>query len=270
MKPVQRPEQTLFCHNPDCGFSDESWRFSAHGGDDVEYTCPKCKHVAGAEALKSIEKTPETGDKKEKEPMGMRPTRPMMNFIVVDLERRTLKVIPEDRVKDEGDNVDLLLPMISPQEANGLQRRAARDFDTNLKALVENLQEGTLPYDATIDNWLNSYGIQLFEGADEEPSEMELGEEGDFEDYDEDEMLESPTMPRFSSAEFVTGFQTGVSFALSNQHLFIPPQPEPEPRLSACIVNDAAPKDKAVKLLRLLRNRKPTKQPRPTPLPRGR
>jgi len=211
-------------------------------------------------------------------------TRRQMNFIVVDLENRTLKVIPEERVKDEGDNVDLLLPMVTPDEANKFQRRAARDFDSNLSQLIENLQEGTLPYDASIDMWLQDLGVNIYEAPHndalhgESESEIELGDE---EDFDEDELgFQDPArglrMPVDGSV-FVAGFQTGVSFALNNLHLFMPQkqeavEPPPAPPTQPLTPRAAVTKDRAVKLLRMIKAKKhpapmPVKMPHPKARP---
>lgn len=276
MTPVTRPETQLYCHNPDCGYADESWRFSAFGGDDVTYKCPKCKSTAQMFALKkTAPEVEETIIKKEPEM-----TRRQMNFIVVDLENRTLKVIPEERVKDEGDNVDLLLPMVTADEASRFQRRAARDFDSNLSQLIEELQEGTLPYDASIDMWLQDLGVNIYEAPHndalhgENESEIELGDE---EDFDEDELgFQGPAHGRHMPVDgsvFVAGFQTGVSFALNNLHLFMPQQPLPEetrmrepvePLPTKPLTPRAAvTKDRAVKLLRMI---KAKKQPAPAPV----
>jgi hypothetical protein len=266
MKPVTRPETQLFCHNPDCGYADESWRFGAVGGDDVTYSCPKCKALADVVALKKTEEIPVAETEKSKETVM---TRRKMDFIVVDLEKRTLKVIPEDRVKDEGDDVDLLLPLISPQEVQQLQRRAAKDFDANMNELLNNLEAGTLPYDATIDAWLQQFGISLYESA--EPPEIVAGDPNDLPEdfFDEDEELKEISdlpvqTPRgVDGSAFVAGFQTGVSFALNNLHLFLPaPVEEPAPTPTAP-PQPRASKDKAVKLLRLLKAKVTPKPPKP-------
>jgi len=275
MMPVPRPETQLFCHNPDCGYADESWHFSAFGGDDVTYKCPKCKSTAQMFALKKTAPVvEETIIKKEPEM-----TRRQMNFIVVDLENRTLKVIPEERVKDEGDNVDLLLPMVTPDEANKFQRRAARDFDSNLSQLVENLQEGTLPYDAAIDAWLQDFGVNIYEAPHNEAlhgeneSEIELGDE---EDFDEDEMLPHRLSMPMDGSVFTAGFQTGVSFALNNLHLFMPERVTPAPKSEMQEPIEPLPtqpltpratvtKDRAAKLLRMLKAKKQPPTPKVAP-----
>lgn len=282
MTPVTRPETRLYCHNPDCGYADESWRFSAFGGDDVTYKCPKCKSTAQMFALKkTAPEVEETVIKKEPEM-----TRRQMNFIVVDLENRTLKVIPEERVKDEGDNVDLLLPMVTADEASRFQRRAARDFDSNLSQLIENLQEGTLPYDASIDMWLQGLGVNIYEAPHNEAlhgeneSEIELGDE---EDFDEDEMLPHRLSMPMDGSVFTAGFQTGVSFALNNLHLFMPERAIPAPKTKMqepieplptkpLTPRAAVTKDRAVKLLRMIKAKKhpapmPVKMPHPKARP---
>lgn len=270
MQPVTRPETVLYCSNTSCKFSDEAWRFAARGGDDVEYTCPKCKAVAGLTA-------PVADEQPILEPKEANVNRRrVMDFIVVDLERRTIKVIPEDRVKDEGDNVDLLIPMVTPEEADNLQRRAARDFDASMDTMIQNLKGGTLPYDAAIDNWLRSFGIQLFEDAND--FDEAADDEEFIDDYPEDQILDAeelgvmPGPVALNGSEFLAGFQTGVSFALSNLNMFIPmpqqqqePAEEEEPAPAGIVNTRTTPrgKAKALKLLRMLKTAKarPDKAP---------
>lgn len=203
MLPVNRPEVRLYCHNPSCLHEDESWHFGCRGDDDVHYFCPVCKGPAYPIKLEKEER------KMFKKKEGTHQVQ-QREFIVVDFERKSMKVIPESRIREEGDDIDLLIPMLSLvelQEMRTTNKRGRREFEQNIETLCRGINEGELPYTPAILGWLERMGYL---------KEDDEGEGRKEEDNEEDVNKMIPVgYGKFDNGPYLNGFTAGLIFSQS-------------------------------------------------------
>lgn len=202
MKPLQRPETTLYCTG--CDYHEESWRFSAVGGDDVEYRCPKCQSVATLTNNQDKQEIPEMPIK----PI-VKQSTPVFhpNYIVADFEKATIQILSEaDAASSDG---DVLLPMLTADQLEKMPKHMARTWEQQLTALCSAIDEGMCPEHPEVAKWLT----ELFPA----PAEVE---EAQVFDMDTDGPLEEPEEMDGDVMDFyMRGFDAGVAFCMQQQLL---------------------------------------------------
>lgn len=201
MKTLQRPETELFCSC--CDFHDESWKFSATGGDDVEYRCPKCSGLAALTKPTKIE---------EQNIMGIKPIKPIdqtpnifPNFIVADFEKATTRIMSEkEAASSDG---DVLLPMVTLEQLESMPKHMRRTWEQQYNVLCDAVETGRCPILPEIEQWAASLSPESTEEA-----EIVEGDADDLEDSFEDDEDFAEEFENVSA--FEAGFQAGVNFCL--------------------------------------------------------
>lgn len=208
MKAIVKPEVMLYCQNPECGYSDECWRFRAFGGDDVTYKCPKCDTVADLKAIKAEVLETKVVEKKET-------NVEELLFIVGDFGKGSLRIMREHTVQEAGlDDADILIPMVDSVDVDALNPRAKTDFLNSLDVLSEAITEGKLPPLQEVQDWLGDIYDSLI-GA---PAQKEVA-------IEPQETLS--TLDQFQDG-FKHGFSAGVTFAMLDMRNYVTPQMQEE------------------------------------------